>query len=277
MSDYYDVLGIPKTSTDEEIKKAYRNLALKYHPDKADPETRDQITEKFKEISQAYQVLSDPDKRREYDVRGQIPVFMFGNPFDIFSHIFDISGIYRTHAVFTNHYSPEPITMYLECNIHEIFNGANKVVEYTRCTPSGEIPGSVTVQVQRGWKDGTRVTFHGCGNQLVPDGLSGDLIVVIIEKNPGQNLVRNGNDLIFTYFISLKHALLGIRLDMTNLDGEHLEFDLRGTVIPDGYTKRLLGKGFNTKTSIGDLIVIFRVNYPEKLTLEQTEFIEKNF
>ena len=278
MSDYYEVLGIPRTATDEEIRKAYRILALKYHPDKAEPDTRDTLTEKFKEIAQAYQVLSDPDKRRDYDTRGQTPIIVFTNPFDIFSHIFGISPNYQQmFDAYTTNIHPEPVVVYLECNIHEIFNGADKQVEYTRRILSSEIPSNVTVQVQRGWKDGTRVTFHHYGNQLIPDGLFGDLIVIIKEKKSDPSLTRDGNDLIFTHFISLKHALLGVKLTVTNLDGEHLEFDMRGTVIPDGSAKRLIGKGFNTKSSTGDLIVIFKIKYPEKLTPEQSEFIEKNF
>lgn len=84
--DYYNILGIDKQATTEEIKKKYRKLAIKYHPDK-NPGNKE-AEEKFKEISEAYDVLSDDKKRRQYDMTGSVDGSQFGNPFDIFSSMF---------------------------------------------------------------------------------------------------------------------------------------------------------------------------------------------
>ena len=91
--EYYNTLGVPKTATPKEIKKAYRKLALKFHPDKATPDQADEYSEKFKNISEAYGVLSDTDKRKVYDMAGKQGLDGMGsgggpNPFDIFNNIF---------------------------------------------------------------------------------------------------------------------------------------------------------------------------------------------
>ena len=80
--DYYEVLGIPKDATEKDIKKAYRKLAFKWHPDK-NPDNKKEAEEKFKEVNEAYSVLSDPEKRRQYDMGGfDFESFGFGDGFD---------------------------------------------------------------------------------------------------------------------------------------------------------------------------------------------------
>jgi len=93
--DYYEVLGITKDATEKDIKKAYRKLAFKWHPDK-NPDNKKEAEEKFKEINEAYSVLSDPDKKRQYDMGGfDFASFGFGDdfdPFKVFQSFFDKHG-----------------------------------------------------------------------------------------------------------------------------------------------------------------------------------------
>merc|ERR1711991_316645 len=93
-TEYYELLGISRDANESEIKKAYRKLAIKYQPDKSPEDKKEEYTEKFKEISEAYEVLSDSDKRKKYDMFGKDAANMGdggmpgGDPFDIFKQFF---------------------------------------------------------------------------------------------------------------------------------------------------------------------------------------------
>ncbi len=98
--DYYEILGVPRNASQEEIKKAYRRLAMEYHPDRHPPEKRKWAEEKFKEISEAYEVLSDPEKRRHYDMYGQSPYDNRGFSWDNFTRVEDIFDILKDFGFF---------------------------------------------------------------------------------------------------------------------------------------------------------------------------------
>lgn len=103
MPNYYEILGVPHNATEDEIRKAYRRLALRFHPDKNRDDSTDEATRKFREISEAYEILSDTQKRRQYDMqfmdsghqRFSIGVFQFRDPFDIFQEFFDIPELFE--------------------------------------------------------------------------------------------------------------------------------------------------------------------------------------
>ena len=95
MTNYYDVLNVNKNSTKEEIKKSYKKLAMKYHPDK-NMNNKEEAEKKFKEVAEAYEVLSDDKKKYEYD-NGRNIVLNNQNPFDIFSHMFNDRNIFNNN------------------------------------------------------------------------------------------------------------------------------------------------------------------------------------
>ncbi len=187
--DYYKILGVPRNATQEEIKKAYRKLAMEYHPDRHPPEKRKWAEEKFKEISEAYEVLSDPEKRRQYDMYGQSPYDTTGFSWSDFSRVEDIFDIfdnlgffgdflrdifgnawgtttgrqrtgYRTGARRTSaSQRGEDITITLELTLEEIARGTRKEIRLRRYEICDECGG-------RGSKDGgwkTCPTCHGTG------------------------------------------------------------------------------------------------------------------
>ncbi len=92
--DYYEILGVSRNASQKEIEEAYRRLAVQYHPDRYPPEKKAEAREKFKEISEAYAVLSDPNKRRQYDMYGHAGIDSAYTPEDIFSGV-DFSSIFR--------------------------------------------------------------------------------------------------------------------------------------------------------------------------------------
>jgi len=158
--DYYEVLGVSRNATPEEIKRAYRKLAIQYHPDRVPPEKREEAEEKFKEISEAYEVLSDPEKRRLYDMYGHQGVsqtFQGGDfSWQDFSHFDDLRDIFGggwsrifeeffgfnpfrgyTQTTRRTRHRGEDIPIEIHLTLPEVFRGARKRVEYqrwVRCT-----------------------------------------------------------------------------------------------------------------------------------------------
>ncbi len=163
--DYYEILGVPRNASQEEIKRAYRRLAMEYHPDRHPPEKRKWAEEKFKEISEAYEVLSDPEKRRQYDMYGQSPYDTTGFSWENFTRmddIFDIlkdlgfadffrdifGGMWGGSRYGTQQARPRPgtsrgedIVVNLELTLEEIARGVEKTITVRRYEPCPECGG----------------------------------------------------------------------------------------------------------------------------------------
>lgn len=215
MRDYYEILGINRGATPEEIKKAYRKLAIQYHPDK-NPGDKG-AEEKFKEASNAYSVLSDPDKRRVYDTRGHAGVDSMGfegyrNMDDIFANlnldeIFgrgfggfgdafgDAFGQRRTTAPTRG----RDVRMNLSIPFADAVLGSEKEV-----TVRGK---RITLKIPPGIQDGKTLRIRGYGESH-GIGTSGDLLVTVsVQSHP--TLTREGADLLTDAKISMTTAALG--------------------------------------------------------------------
>uniref|UniRef100_A0A8D0FD72 J domain-containing protein n=1 Tax=Strix occidentalis caurina TaxID=311401 RepID=A0A8D0FD72_STROC len=236
--DYYKILGIQSGANEDEIKKAYRKMALKYHPDKnKDPNAE----EKFKEIAEAYDVLSDPKKRAFYDQYGEeglktgggssggsgntfhytfhgdphatfASFFGGSNPFDIFfassrSRVafsrFGFNGI--------NGVQDPPIIHELKVSLEEIYHGSTKRMKITRrrLNADGRTMRTedkiLNVVIKRGWKEGTKITFPKEGD-ATPDNIPADIIFILKDK-PHSHFKRDGTNVVYTANISLKEAV----------------------------------------------------------------------
>ncbi|MBW1917685.1 MAG: DnaJ domain-containing protein [Deltaproteobacteria bacterium] len=306
--DYYQILGVAKDASPEEIKKAYRRLALKYHPDK---NKEDKYAEEmFKKISEAYAVLSNPEKRKEYDAYGssafkakfsQEDIFRgfdftdifrdFGISDDIFGRLFGGRGRSRAYGPFTkrgkgrifdytdlggfeNQTRPvrgPDLQVELPLTLHEIAYGTEKLVQFNR---DGRIE-KLSVKVPPGTSPGKKLRLAGKGGASPVGGPPGDLYIRIKEiEHPV--FKREGNDLYIDKHIKFTDAVIGTKVTVPTLDGKTMSLKIpAGT---QSHTKmRLKGYGLpqaNGK-SRGDEYVRIIVDVPDDLTKKQKTLIEE--
>ncbi len=297
--DYYEILGVRKGATAEELKKAYRELALRHHPDRVPPEKKKEAENTFKEISEAYGVLSDPQKRALYDQYGhtgvdqkfrQEDIFRgtdFRSVFEEFGDIslgggffenifgdlgFDLFGTRgrRQKGSSGNGASRRgrDIEVALPVSLEEAYRGTEKTIQVQR---EGSVR-SLAVTVPPGVDSGSRLRIKGEGEP--GQGGPGDLFAVVeIPSHP--TFERRGADLQVELSVSLTQAILGTEIRVPTLDGEVTMkippgtqsgsiFRLRGKGMP-----RLKGKG------TGDELVKVNVEIPRRLTDRQRQLIEE--
>jgi len=296
--DYYEVLGVTKGAPEEDIKKAYRKLALKYHPDR-NPGNKE-AEERFKTINEAYAVLSDKAKRQEYDAYGmggfqqrysQEDIFRganFGDLFrdlgfgggDIFSMIFggqagrQAGGRQQPQGhdfgdYITREQRPSQdldLNYELEIPFMDAIRGAEKRISFTTHHGTEE----VNVKIPRGISTGKKLRLQGKGNRDPRTRQAGDLYITI--KVGGHPVFKRvGNDIHITKEISLTDALLGTTVEVSTIDGP------KAVKIPAGARKiRLRGLGVpDSKGDRGDQYVEADVELPKKLTDRQKTLIEE--
>jgi curved DNA-binding protein len=234
--DYYAVLGVPKDATAEVIKKAYRKLALKFHPDKNPGDKK--AEEKFKEITEAYAVLSDPEKRRQYDQFGEAGFhqrfsqediyrnFDVGDIFrefglgtdDIFSHIFGGAGS-RGRATFYGGGRPQAIkgqdyAMRLRIPFRQAVLGGERRVDLRH---AGRVE-HLQVRIPAGVESGQKLRVAGKGGESPTGGPPGDLFLEI-EVDPDPLFSRQGDDLYVKVQVPFSGACLGTSVDVPTLEG----------------------------------------------------------
>lgn len=293
---HYDVLGVKRDATQDDIKKAFRKLAAKYHPDAGGDEA------KFKEVSEAYTTLSDPEKRREYDqllMFGGIPGSDFGGSggrnrggytytggdwSDIFENIrsgegggfggFDFSSIFGGQPGGGNRPSKGgDLTMTIEVTAEEAFTGAQRKVSYT--VPSTGEKQSLTVKVPAGAVDGGKLRYRGRGEYGVNGGGRGDLVITTkVEEHP--LFKRDGADVRMELPISVWEAALGATVDVPTPEGTTCRLKIpAGT--QDGKTFRFRDLGapnVRRKGSKGALYVKVKVQVPTRLSADERKAIE---
>lgn len=281
--DYYEVLGVSKNASDDEIKKAYRKLAVKYHPDK-NPGNKE-AEEKFKEISEAHEVLSDKQKRARYDQFGHAGVGgnggMGGNPFqgggfqnfnfdfggggggldDILGSIFGFGGGPRRPTRGADYRTTVTLTF------EEAVFGTTKVV-----SADGK---DLKVKIPAGIDDGMSIRLNGKGGAAPKGGTKGDLYVFIRVK-PHKHLTREGTIILSETRISMADAALGTTVDVETVDGNVRMRIPAGT--QSGTPFKLSGHGVPLMRSDGDRgphIVTVIVETPKNLTKRQKELLEE--
>lgn len=297
--DYYKVLGVSKTSTQAEIKKVYRQLSREFHPDvnKGDKSKED----RFKKISEAYTVIGDAKKRKEYDVMranpfggpggGGNPYARGGagqNPFehggfsgtggqtedfsDLFGDLFGMGNRGGARA------RPRAPRAQKGRDVHHRMNIAfTDAVEGTSIKLSLPHTGSsqkVTVKIPAGVNTGSKVRLSGKGEPGISGGKSGDLFIEITVQNHPL-FDRKGDDLYLQVPISFKEAVLGCKVEVPTLTGKAKVKIPAG--IQGGQKLRLKGKGVPhlKEGGVGDQFVLVNIAVPKDLNAESKKLIEK--
>jgi curved DNA-binding protein len=288
--DYYKVLGVDKKATQAEIKKAYRGLAVKHHPDK-NPGNKE-AEERFKTVNEANEVLSDPAKRKKYDELGenweqneQNRSRGGGNPFesdndrgqpdfsDFFEQFFanrsggSKKGQNRNGNPNANAFRGGDYETELEISLEEAYKGTSRIVQL----PNEKL----RITTKPGSYDGQLLNIKGKGAKGSSDEYNGHLMVKI-KLTPNNQFVRKGDDLYSMLLIDLYTAVLGGDTTVKTLTGQVKVKIVAGS--QNGKSIRLKEKGmpiYGKANEYGDLYIQLQIIIPEKLTDQQKELFEK--
>lgn len=265
--DYYQILGVTKNSDAAAIKKQYRKLARELHPDKTKGDKK--LEDRFKAVSEAYDILSDDKKRREYDeareafISGRIPPGyaaggakfnagdfgdLFGPGGDIFSSLF--GGGRARHGA----------DLQTESSIS--FKDSIYGTELNlRLSPQGSAPTNITTRVPAGIKDGAKIKIKGRGT---PGAAGPGDLYVIVHVTPHPVFSRKDENIHLTLPITFAEATLGADISVPTLDGDEVTVRIApGT--PSGRTLRVKGRGVKKGATSGDLMITLDVRVPQRV------------
>ena len=303
--DYYKILGIDKTADASQIKKAYRKLALKYHPDKTKGDKA--LEDKFKKISEAYAVLSDSEKRNQYDTYGSADFQQRFSQEDIFRN-FDLGDILKDfgfggsrgggfssafgrggqqggmgqNPFFGNmggggfgqqrpQMKGKDIEYEIPLTLHEIINGTQKTITINQ----GGVAKAIQVKIPKGLTQGKKIRLAGKGEISPHGGPSGNLYIKA-NAIPSNGYAIEGNDILLSKKVLLTQALLGDTIEIVTPDGTAINLKLpAGTNhkakmrVPRHGIPQMKGNG------CGDLFVVINITMPKTLTKKQKELLQQ--
>lgn len=307
--NFYELLEVKNNASYEEIKKAYRKLSLKHHPDKTKGDDAF-----FKEINEAYSVLSDNQKRTEYDMKlnGKFThhdSYKHFNPEDIMNIFLNMHMQNESNMPFFNIFQkntesqdkqnnqpniqffrngipininnfqkPTPIIKTIEITLEESYNGCKKPLEFERWIIQGNIKAiekeTIYVTIPIGVDDNEIIIIKDKGN-IISDTIKGDIKISIKIKNTSP-FIRNGLNLMFNKTITFKESICGFNFDLPYFNNKTFKVNnIGGNIIHNGDEKIIPELGMVRDEHKGNLIIHFNVIYPNTLSNEQIEALEK--
>ncbi len=285
-TEYYKVLGIDKKASADEIKKAYRKKAMKYHPDHTKDDKAAEA--QFKKISEAYAVLSDPEKRQKYDTYGSADFQQRYSQEDIFRN-FDINQILREFGLGGGggrsanfnfggggfgRQAPvkgQDLVYEVALSLVDVIKGIDKSIHFTH---EGKAE-NLSVKIPKGFVTGKKLRVAGKGGQSPYGGPPGDLLIKS-KVVPHPHFTIEGQDLTITQSIKLSEALLGTAVTIEMPDGK-----TRQLKVPVGtrhQTRMRISKAglpYMNQSRQGDLYVRILVDIPKELSEEQQRLVEQ--
>ncbi len=279
--DFYAVLGVDKKAPADEIKKKYRSLARDLHPDKTQGDAA--LEEKFKAVSEAYDILSDPKKRAEYDEARSLferggfrspmggggfqggdfgDIFGGGNPQDIFANLFGGAGMRRGPR------KGQDLQTESTISFKESIYGTTLDLKLSL---DGKNPQNITARIPAGVNDGAKIRVKGKG--APGEAGPGDLFILLTVK-PHPIFSRKGENLLLTLPVTFAEATLGADIKVPTLAGDDVTVRLApGT--PTGRVLRVKGRGITKGHTTGDLLVSIDVQVPRRVEGEALEILKK--
>ena len=305
--NYYEVLGITKDATDSEIKKAYRGLSLRYHPDRSKDENAISM---FQEIGEAYEILKDPQKKSQYDAElngffspemgglnfhfthgGGVPndindIFnmmagmagmagMGGNPdIHMFHNDFPMGGGGGRFFNIQNLQKPMPIIKNIIITLEQAYHGVSIPIEIERKYELNKSEReTIYVDIPAGIDENEIIILRDKGH-IINDVIKGDIkITITIEKH--SYIQRHGMDIIYKKTVNLKEALCGFSFEFKHLNGKQFCINNNTsnskTIIKPNFRKIIPNMGMIRNNNVGNLIIEFIIEFPDSLTEQQIE------
>jgi len=264
--NYYDILGLQRGASPQEIKTAYRKLAMEHHPDRGGDESH------FQRISQAYETLSDANKRARYDDEINIQA-------QFSSHFRSFEDAHNVHNMFNDIFGRNPfdfgrgraghgqtraknLDLNIKCKISLLDSFLGKDLEATYSLPSGRRE-TVVINIPSGIKNGETISFRGMGDDTYPQVARGNLNVTI-EVAQDFNFVRRGDDITTIIEIDAIEAMIGCSKPIETIDGTILQVALKpGLAHGSEYAMPNMGFKSIRTGRIGNFIVIVYIRIPE--------------
>ena len=277
--DFYKILGVTPTASQSEIKNAYRSKAKDLHPDKNQGDTA--LEEKFKAVSEAYDILSDAKKRAEYDEARSLferggfrsptggggagdfsDIFGGGNPQDIFANLFGGAGMRRGPR------KGQDLQTESTISFREAIFGTTLEL---KIAVDGKTRQDISARVPAGVKDGVKIRVKGKGAS--GEAGPGDLFI-LLNVTPHPIFSRNGENITLTVPVTFVEATLGADIKVPTLSDDEVTLRLApGT--PTGRVLRVKGRGVTKGTTTGDLLVTIEVQIPQRLDGDALDTLKK--
>lgn len=292
--NYYDILNINKNASMDDIKKSYRQLALKYHPDRNNQNSH--CKEIFQKINDAYNVLSNEQKRKEYDNQ----IFYKMSDIDLNKHVHDLFDNILSHHIeknpmvsnlqklFQHFIKPKPLKITVEISFEQSYNGTMVSIEYEKeieIANDNIIMQKIKtyISIMKGIDDGEIIELKEKGNEIQRDGINyfGDLFITI-KINPNEYFTRKGLDIFYLQNITLKEALVGFEIEIPHFNNKKLTIKTKKKdnfqsanencqIVKPNQQMKIAGYGMVRNDNVGFLIITFNIIFPDTLSYEQIE------